>query len=255
MASTNSENVKGFDVQGKVALVTGANRGIGKAIVDSLIAHGASKIYAAVRTIKSADPLVAAYGNKVVPVHIDLEKPETITAAASNAGDVEVLVNNAGVLGLATPLADDALEKFEYELNINVFGLIRVAKAFAPILKANGGGALVQLNSVASIKNFSDFATYSASKAASYSITQGLRDTLDEQGTLVVSVHPGPIETDMTDGLGFDEMVESPTLVSEAIIEGLRAGEFHVFPDTMAKQVGEQYESFSKNIVEANLMG
>ena len=77
---------------------------------------------------------------------------------------------------------------------------------------------------------------------------------MDEQGTLVVSVHPGPIETDMTDGLGFDEIVESPTLVSEAIIESLRTGQFHVFPDTMAKQVGEQYESFSKNIVEANLM-
>ena len=114
--------------------------------------------------------------------------------------------------------------------------------------------ALVQLNSVASLKNFSDFATYSASKAASYSITQGLRDTLDEQGTLVVSVHPGPIETDMTDGLGFDEMTESPALVSEAIVEGMSSGQFHVFPDTMAKQVGEQYETFAKNIVEANLM-
>ena len=255
MTSSNSENVKGFDVQGKVALVTGANRGIGKAIVDSLIAYGASKVYVAVRTIESADPLVAEYGNKVMPVHIDLAKPETITTVALTTVDVELLVNNAGVLELATPLADDALEKFEYELNINVFGLIRMAKAFAPILKGNGGGALVQLNSVASIKNFSDFSTYSASKAASYSITQGLRDTLDEQGTLVISVHPGPIETGMTDGLGFDELAESPTLVSEAIIEGLKTGEFHVFPDTMAKQVGEQYESFGKNTIEANLMG
>lgn len=254
MTSTNSGIGKPYDVQGKVVLVTGANRGIGKAIVDSLIKHGAKKVYAAVRTLDSAKPLVEAYGDKITPIHVDMEKPGTITAAAATAGDVEVLINNAGILLLAAPLAEDAIEKFSHELNVNVFGLIHIAQAFAPILKANGGGALVQLNSVASLKNFSDFATYSASKAATYSITQGLRDTLDEQGTLVVSVHPGPIETDMIDGLGFDEMTESPTLVSEAIIEGLSAGQFHVFPDTMAKQVGEQYENFAKNIVEANLM-
>ena len=245
----------GFDVQGKVALVTGANRGIGKAIVDSLTEHGANKVYAAVRTLESAQALVDAYGEKVVTIHIDLEKPDTITAAAEVAGDVELLVNNAGVLGTASPLAEDALKTFEYEMNINVFGLIRMAQAFAPILKANGGGALVQLNSVASMKCFSDFATYSASKAAAYSITQGLRDKLEEQGTLVISVHPGPIATDMTDGLGFDDITESPTLVSEGIIEGLKLGEFHVFPDTLAKQIGEQYENFAKNIIEVNLKG
>lgn len=245
----------GFDVQGKVALVTGANRGIGKAIVGSLTEHGANKVYAAVRTLESAQALVDAYDEKVVPIHIDLEKPDTITAAAEVAGDVELLVNNAGVLGTASPLAEDALKTFEYEMNVNVFGLIRMAQAFAPILKANGGGALVQLNSVASMKCFSDFATYSASKAAAYSITQGLRDKLEEQGTLVISVHPGPIATDMTDGLGFDDITESPTLVSEGIIEGLKLGEFHVFPDTLAKQIGEQYENFAKNIIEVNLKG
>lgn len=245
----------GFDVQGKVALVTGENRGIGKAIVGSLVEHGANKVYAAVRTLESAQALVDAYDEKVVPIHIDLEKPDTITAAAEVAGDVELLVNNAGVLGTASPLAEDALKTFEYEMNINVFGLIRMAQAFAPILKANGGGALVQLNSVASMKCFSDFATYSASKAAAYSITQGLRDKLEEQGTLVISVHPGPIATDMTDGLGFDDITESPTLVSEGIIEGLKLGEFHVFPDTLAKQIGEQYANFASNIIEANLKG
>lgn len=245
----------GFDVQGKVALVTGANRGIGKAIVGSLVEHGANKVYAAVRTLESAQALVDAYDEKVVPIHIDLEKPDTITAAAEVAGDVELFVNNAGVLGTASPLAEDALKTFEYEMNVNVFGLIRMAQAFAPILKANGGGALVQLNSVASMKCFSDFATYSASKAAAYSITQGLRDKLEEQGTLVISVHPGPIATDMTDGLGFDDITESPTLVSEGIIEGLKLGEFHVFPDTLAKQIGEQYANFASNIIEANLKG
>ena len=243
-----------FDVQGKVALVTGANRGIGKAIVDSLVQHGAKKVYAAVRSMETAGPLVNAYGNKVVPVHVDLNQPETISAAAGTASDVQLVVNNAGVFAGASPLAGNALESLQYHVNINVAGLIRMAQAFAPVLKANGGGAFVQLNSVASLRCFSDFSIYAASKAAAYSITQGLRDKLGEQGTLVISVHPGPIATDMADQAGLGEIAEPPSLVSESIIEALKSGEFHVFPDTMAKQIGSQYENFARNFVEANLM-
>ena len=156
-----------FDVQGKVALVTGANRGIGKSIVETLVKAGASKVYAAVRNPDSAKPLVEAHGDKVVPIPIDLAKPETITEAAKAAADVQLVVNNAGILKNATPLDADAVEKFQSEIDVNVFGLMRMAQAFAPVLKANGGGAFVQLNSVASVKTFTAFTTYSASKAAS----------------------------------------------------------------------------------------
>ena len=135
-----------------------------------------------------------------------------------------------------------------------MFGLMRIAQAFAPILRANGGGALVQLNSVASIKNFADFATYSASKAAAYSITQALRDKLKEQGTQVFSVHPGPIATDMAQAAGLGEIAEPAVIVPQAILAAMQTGEFHVFPDTMAKQVAGVYQSFATNIVEANLM-
>ena len=148
-----------FNVQDKIALVTGANRGIGKAIVDSLIQHGVNKVYAAGRNIDSAQPLVDAYGEKVVPILIDLGKPETIIDAANVAEDVHLVINNAGVASFASPLADEALEALQYDIDVNVFGLIRMAQAFAPNLKANGGGAFVQLNSIASIKCFSDFAT------------------------------------------------------------------------------------------------
>ena len=115
-------------------------------------------------------------------------------------------------------------------MDMNVSGLVRIAQAFAPVLKKNGGGALIQLNSLASIKCFAPFATYSASKAAAYSITQALRDILKEQGTTVVSVHPGPIATDMADTAGIGEIAEPPSIVADSILEALDKGEFHAFP-------------------------
>ena len=243
-----------IDIKGKTVLVTGANRGIGKTIVETFVEQGAAKIYAAVRNLESATPLVQAHGDKVVPIQIDLGNPDTITQAAKQATDVDVVINNAGILLTTSPLAGNAIESLQQEIDVNVFGLIRMAQAFAGVLKANGGGAFVQLNSVASVKAFPDFATYCASKAAAYSITQALRDLLGEQGTAVLSVHPGPIATDMATNAGFTDMAEPTTLVSEGIVDALKAGDFHLFPDSMAKQVGGAYQSFAENIVEANLM-
>lgn len=240
-----------FQVKGCTALVTGANRGIGLTICKSLLESGAAKLYAAVRDPASADELVATAGGKVIPVVIDLSKPETIRAAAEQANDVNLVINNAGVLKTAGPLSDDAFEALDFEIDVNVKGLMRMAQAFAPILRRNGGGALVQLNSVASLRSFAEFATYCASKAASYSMTQALRDVLGPQGTLVVSVHPGPIATDMATSAGLGEIAEPPTLVADALIAALAAGEFHVFPDTMAKQMWLTYESFAKAMVES----
>lgn len=241
-------------VQNSIILVTGANRGIGKAMVESFLGAGAAKVYAAARSLETLNPLITEYGDRVVPIHIDLNRPQTIVDAASRANDVQMVVNNAGALQVASPMDGHAVEALEFEMQVNVYGLIRMAQAFAPVLKANGGGVFVQMNSVASMKNFAGFATYSASKAAAYSMTQGLRDVLAEQGTRVLSVHPGPIATDMAQTAGLREIAESPTLVPAAIIAALESGEFHVFPDTMAKQIGGAYQSFAHNVVDANLM-
>jgi len=240
-----------FDIQDKVALVTGANRGIGKAIVESLISHGASKVYAAVRNLDSVTELVSKYGDKLTPIYVDISKPETITELADSAKDVQLVVNNAGILRNANPLSGNVEEAFKEELTVNTFGLIRVARAFTSILEKNKPSALVQLNSVASIKNFTDFTTYSASKAATYSITQGLRDVLKPKGVAVLSVHPGPIATDMADDAGFTEVAEPASVVSEGIVNALKNGDFHLFPDAMARDVQGVYQTFASNVIEA----
>ena len=239
-----------YDISKKITLVTGANRGIGKAIVKSFLQHGASKVYAAVRSLNTADALVAEFGEKVVPIEIDYENPASIKAAAKTAGDVQVVVSNAGVLIGAGVMDKDVIEKFQIELKINVYGLIHMAQAFAPVLKRNGGGAFVQLNSIASLSSFPR-ATYPASKAAAYSFTQALRPIFKEQGTATLSVHPGPILTDMAISSGFAEDSDLPSVVSEGIVTSLKEGKFHLFPDRMAKDFEKAYRQFAEEIIEA----
>lgn len=240
----------GFSIDSKVAFVTGANRGIGKAIVESFIEHGARKVYLAVRDPQSTIDLQQRYGNKVVTLTVDVSDPESIAAAAEQAKDVEVVVNNAGVLEVANPLSENIEQALRHEMDVNVYGLLRVANAFAPILSSQASAAFVQLNSVASIKNFADFSGYSASKAAAYSITQGLQEKFAPLGIQVLSVHPGPIKTDMADKAGFEES-DPASSVSEAIVSALSSGEFHVFPDSLAQQFWGAYQGYSEAIIEA----
>lgn len=239
-----------ISIENKVALVTGANRGIGKAIVESFIAHGAKKVYLAVRKVESTRALEDQFGDKVVTVQADVTDANSINKLAEQAKDVEIVVNNAGIMTLSSPLSDNVEEAFTQELEVNVFGLLRVAKAFSAIL-ANNKGALVQLNSVASIKNFNFASSYSASKAASYTFTQGLKEELGAKGVTVLSVHPGPIATDMASQVDFEETF-APSIVSEGIVNALEAGAFHLFPDDLAKQFGAAYKSFADNIVLAD---
>ena len=237
-----------LSIKDKVALVTGANRGIGKAIVEAFLAHGARKVYLAVRNPESTRELAAKYSDKVVTLSVDMGRPESIAALALSAPDVQVLVNNAAVLELADPLADNAEQALAHEFDINVLGLVRIAKAFAPILEKNGG-ALVQLNSVASVLNFTYLTTYSASKAAAYSVTQGLKEKLGEKGVQVLSVHPGPIATDMGVKAGLEGSPVS--VVSEGIVAALERGDFHLFPDETAKNIWAAYQGYASAVMAA----
>ncbi len=241
-------------VEDMTALVTGANRGIGKAFTETLLDTGAIKVYAAVRNLSSVDELVEKYGDRVVPIEYDLTKPETAAQAAKVATDVNLVVSNAGVLDVHDPLSVDAVESLKFLMEGNVYALIYLAQAFAPVLKANGGGALAQMNSLASLKNFTPFTTYSASKAAAYSVTQGLRDAFAEQGTQVISIMAGPIKTDMADSAGIGEGAASPEVVAEVLLNALQSGDFLAYPDPMAQGAGDVYESFAENVINANLL-
>lgn len=239
------------EVKNSVALVTGANRGIGRAITEGLLEAGAKKVYAAVRTLQSADALVAQFGDRVVPVEFDLTRPDTAAAAAKVATDVDIVVSNAGIIDISDPLADGAIQSLQVQMEGNVYPLISLAQAFGPVLKANGGGAFAQMNSLSSLKTFTAFTTYSASKSAAYSVTQGLRDAWTDQGTQVISILAGPIKTDMADTAGLGEGAPPASTIADALIDALRTGEFLVYPDPMAQSAGEAYAPFADNVIHA----
>ena len=237
----------------KRVLITGANRGIGRAIVECAAERAAARIYAGVRNLDSANELVERYGSLVQPIQIDLDAPETIKAAARQATDAEIVINNAGIMHIASPFDDDAIPLLNRELQINVVGLLQMARAFAPVLRANGGGAFVQLNSVASVRASASFSTYCVSKAASYSITQSLKDQLAQQGTHVLSVHPGPTQSDMGSAAGFDEIATPAADVATALFDAIDAQTFHAWVGPLAELVSHSYAEFSQTVIEGDM--
>lgn len=221
-------------IQDSIALVTGANRGIGRAFVDQLLAHGARRVYAAARKADDLKAIVALDPKRVFALALDVTDPAQVAAAAQRAADVNLLINNAGVLGVGGA-AELPIEVARRNMEVNYFGTLAVSRAFAPVLKANGGGALVNVLSVASFASMPGIAGYNASKAAAWSLTQSLRADLGRQGTMVHGVFPGPVDTDM--GKGFPIEKAAPAEVANAALHGIESGTEDIFPDMMSRQV------------------
>ncbi|GIG00635.1 SDR family oxidoreductase [Catellatospora citrea] len=228
-------------INGSVALVTGANRGLGKAFTEELLARGASKVYATARVAASiTDP-------RVVPLQLDVTDPASVAAAAKQAGDVQLLINNAGIATGAGILdGDEALRR---EMETNYFGTVRVAHEFAPILAANGGGAIVNVLSALSWFSLPTTAGYSASKSAAWAATNALRLALHDQGTLVTGVHIGYIDTDMAAHV--DGPKVAPQHVVAQVLDGVEEGLPEVLADDVSRQVKSGLSGDLRNLYPA----
>ena len=218
-----------MNIQNAVVLVTGANRGIGLAFTRQLLARGARKVYAAAR-----DPATVTLPG-VQALRLDVTKPEEIAAAAQQANDVTLVINNAGIAQPGGFLADDSDAVARRIFETNFFGMLNVSKTFAPVLKVNGGGALLNVLSVASWVNGGELAAYSASKSAAWSLTNALRHELAAQKTQVLGLHMAYVDTDLT--RGFEVQKSSAEEIVQRALDGLEAGADEVLADALTQQV------------------
>lgn len=234
--------MSGIDVRNKVILITGANRGIGKAYVEAFLNQGVTKIYAGARDLENLKEVTALNPDIIVPVQLDITNDEHIKKVAEQASDLDILVNNAGIVQGAGFTSEKTLEIARSEMETNYFGTLHLVHALLPHLKAKGQSAIVNVSSIAGISNFPMLGTYSATKSAVHSLTQGIRAELSQDGVLVLGVYPGPIETRLTEGF---EMDKAPTSqVAEETLAALEQGVEDVFPDDFAKGM---YDAFLKS--------
>jgi NAD(P)-dependent dehydrogenase (short-subunit alcohol dehydrogenase family) len=210
-------------------LITGANRGIGLAFAEAALSRGARKVYAAARNPST----ITLPG--VTPIRLDVTSADDVATAAAAAGDVTIVINNAGIAELGSVLAPDAEASLRRHLDVNVFGTLRVSRAFAPVLARNGGGALLNVASILSWISAPVLANYAVSKSAVWSLSNGLRNDLRPQGTQVTTLHMGFVDTDLTQAI--DAPKSSPADIVARALDALEAGADEVLADEMTRQV------------------
>jgi NAD(P)-dependent dehydrogenase (short-subunit alcohol dehydrogenase family) len=233
--------MKAQRIEGAVALVTGASRGIGRALTEALLTRGVRKVYA---TARDPEALRALRDERLVSLRLDVTNADQIRTAGEAASDVGIVFNNAGV-ALATGIAGSTvLDQARREMEVNFFGPLQLLHRLAPVLARNGGGAVVNIGSAAGLTNVPFLPTYSASKAALHSLTQAARILLGAQGTLVFGVYAGPVDTDMVRELPLPKT--SPRDVAFAILDGMEAGQEDIFPDPFAVDFARQFGSSPK---------
>lgn len=220
-----------MEITQQVALVTGANRGIGRHFVTELLDRGAAKVYAAARRPEEVDVPGAT------PIRLDVTDDDSVAAVAEQAQDVTVLVNNAGVAAL-TPFLGGDLAGARREMDVNYWGTLRMVRAFAPVLGANGGGGILDVLSQSAFRAFGFADTYGAAKAAAWQLTNGVRLELAGQGTQVTGLAMALVDTDMSDwARGQDDWaLAEPLDIVRRALDGFEAGAFEVLGDEMTRE-------------------
>lgn len=227
----------------KVVLVTGANRGIGAAIVREMLQMGVAKVYAAARDTKK---LPSFSDERVAPLQLDITRDDSVSAAVAVAGDVDVLINNAGTLAFGNYL-ESQWETFEDDMRTNYFGSLRILRAFTPQFVARKSGTIANVSSVVGLSAVPLMAGYSASKAALHSLTQSLRGTLEKHNVTVLGIYPGPVETDLAKAVPYPDKA-TPEHAAALIVKGIAEGQTYIFPDPMAQQVEQLWSTDNRQL-------
>jgi NAD(P)-dependent dehydrogenase (short-subunit alcohol dehydrogenase family) len=220
-----------MDIRNSVAFVTGANRGLGRRFAEQLLERGAAKVYAAARNPDTVDL------PGVVPVALDITRPESVAAAAALAPDTTFLINNAGIW-TGAGLTDGDIDDVRLEMETHYFGPLGVTRALSPAIAANGGGAILNVLSVLSWLHVPPYGAYSAGKAAAWAMSDVVRQELAPSGIQVTALHVGYMATDMAAGVPPENKID-PALVAAAALDGVEAGDTEVLADQMSRTVKE----------------
>jgi len=220
-------------IKDSIALVTGANRGIGRAFVEALLEQGARRIYAAARDLASVDAVVRLDPQRIRALKLDVTSAEDVRAAAAQAKDLTLLINNAAVLATGG-LTDIPVDAVRGNMETNFFGLLNVINGFVPVLE-QGKGSIVNILTLLSLASMPGVAAYNASKAAGWSLTQSFRADLAKRGIRVHGVFPGLVDTDMA--RSFPAQKTPAIDVARATLAGVEANEEDIYPDPMSRQV------------------
>jgi len=238
---------KVISIKDSVALVSGANRGIGKAITEELLSKGIKKVYAGARKLESLTTLKEKYGNRLEPLQLDVTNQESVDSAAKVASDATMLINNAGTMAHGGFNSENMLESINQNMEVNVLGVARLTQAVLPNIENKPNATIATVSSVVGLGSMPMMNGYCISKAAVHSMIQGLRGELQESNVLVAGIYPGPIDTDMAKGFEGIEL-DKPENLAKNVVIALEKGDEDIFPDVMSEQVKQAYGTTPKEV-------